>query len=155
MSLDSRSCELETFSKPKKFTRHLVVNGLFLPCETKEQNWQKHILIVGSMWLDIGYLNNFILPCFFFLNDCFRGLVKLKKSERNSDWPEYTHPPPIQFFFFFFGDMNNNTKITKKTSQLAFNRPTHFSRFFWIFFNLTKPLNLHCCIKFAACVVSH
>ena len=37
MALDSRSCKLEIFTRPKKFTRQQVVNFLFLACETKKR----------------------------------------------------------------------------------------------------------------------
>ena len=71
-----------------------------------------------------------------------------KKSEKNSDWPEHTHP--TMQFFFFFGNMYSNNKNHKKTQNNTELQkkwfgawPTHqlqrFSLDFWIFSTRQNP----------------
>ena len=41
----------------------------------------------------------------YYMPNGLRGLVKLKiiqESEKNSDWPQATHPPPYLIFIFFW-----------------------------------------------------
>ena len=82
-----------------------------------------------------------------------RGFVKLKnfqKSEKNSDWSDPTQPPPYPFFYFFgntwkYENNTKNTKFPKKIKNPSWgltHPPTsEFFSDFFIFFNLTKPLN--------------
>ena len=99
----------------------------------------------------------------------FRGFVKLKKSqkfEKNSDWPDPTHPP-LYPIFFFWGNMFNKKNTTKnrkkQKNSTKKNNPswglTHpptseFFSDFWNFFNLTKPLSMFRTIVFISCFIS-
>ena len=72
-----------------------------------------------------------------------RGLVKLKKiqkSQKNSVWPDNTHPPPYPIFICFWKHVQPQKKTKKK----------NFSDF-WIFFNLTKPLSMALTRKLINC----
>ena len=91
------------------------------------------------------------------LNFVLRDLVKLKKikkSDKNSDWPHHSHPQPSYPFFFFSGKHVQQQKTTRRTqktpqnftkkrkSELGIDPPNHFRVFFGFldFCNLTKPL---------------
>ena len=94
----------------------------------------------------------FVLYSWFDQNT-FRGLVKLKKfkkSEKNSDCPDYKQTnPPIHFFNFLMETCTTtkttqNTQYLKKTKIRVGACPTHplpsFSRIFWIFLTWQNPL---------------
>ena len=62
-------------------------------------------------------------------------LKKIKKFEKNSDWPDWTHPPLSHPFYW--------KHVQKNTKKLRL-RPNNFRVFldFLNFANLTRPLNL-------------
>ena len=77
-------------------------------------------------------------------NCLLRGQVKLKKikkSEKNSDWPDFTHPTPYPSFFLKHVQQQKTTqklKISKKKSELEFDQPTHFRVFLGFLNFLTR-----------------
>ena len=127
------------------------------PCYLMQ--WCSHTPILEEFFCSLGVL---MLPIPFWCTfkvllvlPLTSSLVMFSKGScqvKNSDWPDYTHAPPIHFFEIFT-TIKNNTKITKThkippkkyQSELGFDKPTHplpsFSRIFYIFFNLTKPLS--------------
>ena len=94
--------------------------------------WQSCKLNLPSLYYRTSYVCHSKGSC---------QVKKIQKSEKNSDWPDPTHPPPYQFFFW-------NMKTTQKTQKTPQNFPqkiiirvgawpTHplssFSRIFWFF----------------------
>ena len=91
-----------------------------------------------------GLVVMFIILKLIFL----RGLVKLKKSENSSDWPDPTHSPPNPFFFFLKYEKHKKQKNKQKklknnnNPSWGLTHPPTYEFFlgFLEFFYLTKPL---------------
>ena len=74
-----------------------------------------------------------------------RGIVKLKKirkSEKNSDWPDPSHPPPTHFFFFWnmYSNKNHHKKhkiSNKKNLSWCLTHPSTSEFFSDFLFSLT------------------
>ena len=73
----------------------------------------------GGLKPDSFHLHLMRSVTFILTSAYIRGLVKLKiirKSEKNSDWPDITNPSPYPFFYFF-----KKTCTTKKHKKHAKN----------------------------------